>query len=159
MSALTVQLPRPDGGRIVVSGETPEELQANVQDIVAGWDARRARVLLIDAIRDLIASVKATSWDFIDAYAPFPVEGSQGTPDGWPQMPGTPLGSSPTVGQAVVWLLGREAVTTDRIQVLRVEATRTAIHKIKLANVLGVLITVLARVVIADDAVEPPPVR
>jgi hypothetical protein len=109
-----------------------EVLAAALLAAQAGDTTREEFAALID---DTIGAIKASSWDFIDAYSPVPVPGSQDPGLEWPE------------GALSLGLLAQ------RIAVLRLEATRTAIQKIKIANLLAVL----RRVVLERDATWTPP--
>jgi hypothetical protein len=124
-----------DPGRVT---DDPTKRQALIAALAGAQVEGDSRGRFVDAIQDAIGSIKASSWDFIDSYSPIPVPGSQDPGLNWPE------------GALTLGLLAQ------RIAILRTEATRTAIQKIKTANALDVLLTVVSRLLDAGTWTPPP---
>lgn len=131
----------PDGNEVRVGGATVAEQDANVAALEASWAERKGRARFVSDIQAAIDAIKTTSWDFIDKYSPIPVEGSQDPGTEWP---------TGTLNLALL---------LQMVQILRIEATRTAVHKIKIARALEVILYALERLIERNPDITPPPDR
>jgi hypothetical protein len=125
--------------------DDPTKRAALTAALTAATTQRQGRALFVEAMEDAIDAMRGGSWDFIDNYSPFPVPGSQGnTGDQWPV---------PDIFGVNLNTLG---VLANRIEILRTEAARTAVAKIRIANTLSVLLTVVVGLLDATPWTPPP---
>lgn len=135
---------------------TDDEVEAIVEDVTAVISRRQAVEEWIEDLRQEAAGGKAQHWDFIDAYSPVPIPGSQATGESWPQFPIDP--NPTTLAQAITWVNRKVAVLDDRDQILRTHAAWSSYHTIRLIDTVLLLVDIVDALTQVVD-IEPPTPR
>ena len=149
-----VRLTDPDGNEVAVVEATDSAQTAAVADYESQWSRRLDRAEFVDVQRDT-TSVTGPAWDFIDAYTPFPVPGSQDSGSQWPQPP-VPV---PDTRTALQKIQDFQVTLAARIEILRTEQVRDEIRWIKVARAFAVLFALLDQPIERNADITPPPDR